>query len=206
MTETPAERKKRFRFWITLSELVGVLALGIAGLNYWDSHRQHADDTRREAAAGAAHSALVLEADMEADGARLALRPANAAQVVQSQRYLFPYAVLGHAMEVSAARPQIDLDWIAGGLRAEIARARKAGSAGADGEGSIPVGVFTTYVEDGDVLTDASLYRLGYAWRGRLFGGPKLALQGISLVRRAVKGDLRQAVEVAGPRRVGASK
>ena len=201
MTETPGERKKRFRFWITLSELVGVLALVIAGLNSWDAHREHAAASRREAvadrAASAARSAVVLEGEMEADGGRLALRTVNPAQVVQSQRYLFPRALLAHAMEVSAARPQIDLDWIADGVRSDVARARKAGAADADGEGSLPVGVFTTYVEDGEMRTDASLYRLGYAWRGRLFGGPKLALQGVSLIRRAVPGDLRAAVEAA---------
>ena len=94
MTETPGERKKRFRFWITLSELVGVLALVIAGLNSWDAHREHAAASRREAvadrAASAARSAVVLEGEMEADGGRLSLRTVNPAQVVQSQRYLFP--------------------------------------------------------------------------------------------------------------------
>ena len=138
---------------------------------------------------------------MQDDGARLALQTLNPAQSVQSQRYLFPHAVLGHAMEVAAARPQIDLDWIAGGLRTRLADERKAGQAGADGEGELPVGVFTTYVEDGEVRTDQSLYRLGYSWRARLLGGPRLALQGLSLQRRSVPGDLRRAVEAAWGRR-----
>ena len=209
MTDTPAARKRRFRIWITLSELVGVLALVIAGANFWENRHERVVDTRRqdaaERAASQAHAAVVLNATMENEGARLSLESLNPAQAVQSQRYLFPHAVLGHAMEVSAAHPQIDLDWIAGGLRAQIARERKAGAAGADGEGHMPVGIFTTYVEDGEMRTDQSLYRVGYGWRSRLFGGPLIALQGVSLVRRAVPGDLRGAVEAAWTRQTGSS-
>ena len=208
MGDEAAARKRRFRLWITLSEVVGVLALVISGLNFWESHHQRVVEARHQAALeqvhSAAHSAVVLSASVQGDGARLFLQPMNPAQAVQSQRYLFPHTVLGHAMEVTAARPQIDLSWIADGLRAEIARQRKAGAAAPDGEGTLPVGVFTTYIEDGDTRTDPSLYRVGYSWRSQLLGGPKLALQGLSLERRAVHGDLRGAVEAAW-RRAGAT-
>ena len=50
---------------------------------------------------------------------------------------------------------------------------------------------------------DQSLYRLGYGWRARLLGGPRIALQGLSLDRRAVPGDLRRAVEAAWTRDKG---
>ena len=207
MSDKAASQKTRFRLWITLSELVGVLALVIAGLNFWENHHERVAEARHQAAVekvqSVAHSAVVLGASVEDDGARLFLQPMNPAQAVQSQRYLFPHAVLGHAMEVSAARPQIDLPWIADGLREEIDRARKAGSAEADGEDVLPVGVFTTYIEDGDTRTDQSLYRVGYAWRSQLLGGPKLVLQGMSLERRAVQGDLRRAVEAAWMRARG---
>ena len=197
MTDTPAARKRRFRLWLTISELVGVLALVIAGLNFWDSHRERVHDARREAAADHAASAryaFVMTSQMEADGARLALQSVDPAQAIQSERYLFPRVVLDHAMEVSAARPQIDLDWIQPGLRAEVARARNPGASG-NGEATLPVGVTATYVQDGELRTDQSIYRLGYAWRSRLLGGPRLALQGVSLIRRSVRGDLRTAVE-----------
>ena len=207
MNDTPAARKRRFRVWLTISELVGLLALVIAGLNFWDSHRQRMQDQKRDVAADHAASAryaFVMSSQMEPEGARLSFQAVDPAQAIQGQRYLFPRAVLDHAMEVSAAKPQIDLDWIAAGLRGEVALARKAG-AGADGEASIPVGVITTYVQDGDLCTDQSIYRLGYAWRARLLGGTRLALQGVSLVRRGVQGDLRTAVETAFRRRTGRS-
>ena len=187
MTDTPAARKRRFRLWITLSELVGVLALVIAGLNFWDSHRQRTQEARHEAAseqAASGQSAFVMSAQMEAEGARLTFQPLNPAQAIQSERYVFPSAVLGHPMEVSAAKPQVDLDWIEGGLRSEVARARKAG-ADANGQATLPVGVLATYVQDGEMRTDQSIYRLGYAWRSRLLGGPRLALQGVSLAAGA---------------------
>lgn len=200
MTAPPvAGKPRRFRLWITLSELVGVLALVIAGMNYWDSHRERADDARRQAAAdraAAAHSAFVMRGEMQGDGARLMLAPLDPAQAIQSQRFVFPADVRAGPVEVAAAHPQVDVDWIADGLRRQVALARKAG-AGADGDGSVPVGVSTTYVEDGEMRTDRSLYRVGYAWRGRLLGGPVLALQGVSLVRRGVGGDLGKAVEAA---------
>ena len=205
MTDKPAAARRR-RFWITLSELVGVAAVLIAALNFWDSHRERFRDADRQTAAekaAQARSAFVVSAEMQADGARLTFRPLDPAQAIQEERYIFPHAVLGHAMEVSAARPQIDLAWIQDGLRTEVTRQRQAG-AGPDGEGAIPVGIVATYVQDGEIHTDRSLYRLGYAWRGRLFGGPRLALQGVSLMRRALSGNLDAAVQAAWARDRGA--
>ena len=202
MSDMPAARKKRIRLWITLSELVGVLALLIAGLNFWDSHRQRSLDARREAVAdrvASGRSAFIMRAEMEGQGARLTFEPLNASQAIQSERYVFPDAVLGHEMEVSAARPQVDLGWIEGGLQDEVAGARKIG-APASGEASIPMGVIATYAENGDLRTDQSIYHLGYAWRSRLFGRPRLALQGVSLIRRSVPGDLKRSVQAAWTR------
>lgn len=199
MSQTPAAKTKRFRVWITLSELVGVLALVIAALSFWDAHRERAVDNRREATAeqvAAGRSAFVISAQMEDDGARLTFKPLNPAQAIQSERYVFPRVILDHEMEVSAARPQIDLSWIDAGLHKTVEAARRSGSP-RDGEASIPVGVIASYVEDGEMRTDQSLYHLGYAWRSRLFGGPRLALQGVALIRRNVPGDLRAAVDQA---------
>ena len=61
--------------------------------------------------------ALVLRAEVVDNGERLMLHPLRDEQAVQSQRYLFPRAVLGHAMEVTAAQPQIDLAWVEEGLK-----------------------------------------------------------------------------------------
>lgn len=194
-----AERKAAWwrRRWVTVGEIVGVAALVIAVLGYLDTHKQHADDLARrtvEAKHEQARAALILTAAADADGGRLTLTPLGAGQAVQGQRYLFPQTVLGHAMEVTAARPQIDRGWFEAGLK----KALEAGTGPKTGEGVLPVGVVTRYIEDGEERTDRSLYRVGFAVRGGgLFSGRKLVLLGLSVVRRGVDADLQSVVDKA---------
>jgi hypothetical protein len=61
----------------------------------------------------------------------------------------------------------------------------------------VPVGVVTTYVEDGEMKTDRSVYAVAAILQGRLLRGSRLQLDGISLQRRGVGGDLKAAVEAA---------
>lgn len=201
--EPPGEARQRraWRRWLTVGELVGLGALLVAGLGYIDAHRDRmaarADRVaaaRRAGDAQAAAHALVLRGEAQDGGARVRLSPVDAGQVVQSQRYLFPQALLDHAMEVDAAQPQIDRAWLpAAAVRLLAARAKGEG-----GEGRIVVGVLTRYVEDGEALSDRSLYQVGYRTEpAGLFGGERLVLQGVSLRRRGVAGDLARAVEQA---------
>ncbi|HXV00108.1 MAG TPA: hypothetical protein VG166_06395 [Caulobacteraceae bacterium] len=193
MSESPQAERKRRRFWLTIGEAAAVIAVVIAGLSYWDSHRQHAEETRRAAEQSQVAAALVLRSAADADGKRLTLEAVDARQVIQSQRYYFPAAILGHAMEVAAARPQIDQGWIAGGL----AKALEAAHAKGDGEARLPVAIVTDYVEAGEARQDRSLYLLGYAWRSRFLAGRQIILQGLALQRRGLALDPRAAVERA---------
>ena len=188
------------RRWVTVGEVVGIAALVIAGLGYWDAHRErHAVSADKASAARqeARREALVLTAAVQDDGARLLLSPLRTGQAVQSQRYVFPSAVLDHPMEVTAAQPQIDRAWIAAGLKGALQAAAKArGEKLAGGEGALPVEIRTSYIEDGEARSDASLYRLGYRLTsGGLFGGRTLILQGVSLVRHTAGGDPQKAVD-----------
>lgn len=195
--ETQAERRKPWwrRRWATIGEVVGVAALSIAALGYLDAHKDRQDEAARrlaEASRQKARAALILTADADKDGARLTLAPLGSGQAVQGQRYLFPKAVLGHAMEVTAARPQIDRGWFESGLKETLDR----GAGPKTGEGTLPVGVVTRYIEDGEERTDQSLYSAGYAVRkSGLFGGRSVVLLGLSLARRGVAGDLQAAVD-----------
>jgi hypothetical protein len=205
MTDAPrsssrSTNKGRWRLWITLSELVGVLALLIAGLNFWDSHRERVSDEKRVAAAeqsaerlAAARSSFVLTARAEADGARLVFQPMASDQAIQSQRFVFPAPVADKP--VTSVQPRLDRDWVARGLKGAVEAARKAKAAGATGEGDLPVGVESTYVEDGEVKTDRSIYRISYAWRTPFLGGPRFTLEGATLRNRAIKTDLQHAVD-----------
>ncbi len=179
-------------FWLTISEIVGVLALIIAGLNYWDSHQQHDQEIRRERAqaqveAAAAQKATAFVAVGEADpqGRSIALHPLKTLQAIQSQRYRFPAEVAEQPIEITAERPRIQVDWVAGGLK----RALGAAHAKASGEATAPVVIETVYVEDGDTRTDVSLYRVGFAWKRGFLGGWEIRLRGVALARRALAGD-----------------
>jgi hypothetical protein len=193
MSETPPGERRRGRFWLSVGEGAAVIAVVIAALSYWDSHRQRAEQTRREAEQSQAAAALVLRADASADGKRLTLESVEPRQAIQAQRYYFPSAILGHAMEVSAARPQIDEGWIAGGLSKALAAIHAKG----DGEARLPVAIVTSYVEAGETRQDRSLYLMGYAWRSHFLGGRQIVLQGLALQRRGLAGDPRAAVERA---------
>lgn len=185
-----AEQKRQRRFWLTVSEVVGVLALVIAGANFWESHHDHVAAEHHQAVQAQAQAAFVMTGVADTDGAKIMIDPLKPAQAIQSQRYVFPTAILNHEMEVSAARPQIDAAWIEAGLR----KALDAAHVKAAGEARLPVGVVTTYVEEGDTQTDTSIYLVGYAYRPRFLAGMKVTLQGLSLGRRAVKGDLQAQV------------
>jgi hypothetical protein len=195
-----SSNKGRWKLWITLSELVGVLALVIAGLNLWDSHRERLRDEKRVAEAeqsaaklAAARSSFVLTARAENDGARLVLQSMSSDQAIQSLHLVFPTDVVDHP--VDTVQPRLERDWMAKGLGKAVEAARKAKAEGATGEATVPVGIETSYVEDGEVRIDHSIYRVSYSWRTPLLGGPRFTLEGATLRSRAVKSDLQSAVD-----------
>jgi hypothetical protein len=187
MTEEP----RRQRIWLTVGEVVAVLALVIAGLNYWESHQQHAEQVRRDQAQTRAASVFVNVGEADKDGRFVSLHPLRPSQAIQSQRYRFPSEVLDHPMEITAESPRIDADWIAGGVR----RVLDDGHAVGTGEARIPVIVETTYVEDGDTRTDVSLYQLGVSWKRAFLSGRQIRLTGLALSRRQIPGDPAQLLQ-----------
>jgi hypothetical protein len=183
---TPKAKPRRQGLWLTVSEIVGVLALILAGLNYWDNHQQRVHDAKLAAAqsqAAQTPEAFVATGASDDGGKTVTLRPLSQAQAIQSQRYRFPGQLLDHAVELSAERPRLETDWIAEGLK----RALDEQHAPASGEWRAPVIIETTYVEDGETRTDVSLYDVGFAWKHELLGGRKVRLQGVALVRRNVR-------------------
>jgi hypothetical protein len=180
-------------FWLTVGEVVGALALIVAGLNLWESHQQHVEATRRAASEDQARAAFVAVGHADRDGRTVMITPVSSAQVITSERYLFPRVVLDSPQEISAAQPRIDVAWLAPGL----SRALEAAHVKGPGHGRLPVVIETTYVEDGDTTVDASLYDVGYDWKPRLFGGEHIRLDGLALVRRRVSGDDRKVVDGA---------
>ncbi|HEX8233726.1 MAG TPA: hypothetical protein VF559_10340 [Caulobacteraceae bacterium] len=195
----PEPKPRTRRFWLTVGEVVAVLGLVLAGLGYWENHRDRQQAQRQEAqkAQAQTRSVFVMRAEADEDGERVLLEPTNPTQVVQTQRYLFPTPVLGHGKEIGAGRLQIDLAWFGDGLKQALKAAREAGAPLPKGEARLPVGVVTRYVENGETRTDQSIYRVGYLAEPGLFGAVKLKLLGATLVRRGVKGDVQAAVNAA---------
>ncbi len=197
----PAARERRRLSWLTVGEAAGVIAVVIAGLSYWDAHREHAVADSQTQAEARAQAAFVMVGSADAKGREIALRALQANQAIQSQRLVFPSVVLDRPVDIVAARPRIEADWIAPGLGRVLDRTHAKG----DGEGRLPVAVVTTYAEGGETRVDRSEYAVGYAWRSRFLRGREIALQGISLIRRGLKGDPRAAVDRLWARDLGAA-
>jgi len=196
----PAPRKKRLPLrWLSLAELVGIAALAIAALGYWDSHREHKlsdqeraaaeQEKKAEAKAGALKLTFLMTGSPEAHGERLRLSTVHPEQVIQTQSVSFPAEVRSDPVETTG-NPRIEAGWFEDGLaRAAHARGTK------QHQGRVPVGVVTEFIEDGQRKTDKAIYLVGYSVHPRLMRGDKVVLEGLSLLRRGVGEDLQKAVD-----------
>jgi hypothetical protein len=200
----PQRRRLPIR-WLSLAEIVGVLALVVAALGWWDNHRERAQQDRERAIADqsraaeahreAARATFLLTGAAEASGDRIRLSSVHPDQVVQTQALVFPSAIRRDPVETTG-NPRIEAGWFEEGLkRAGRDRPEPKGE-----ERRVPVGIVTTYVEAGDMQTDRAIYVVAGRLKGRLLRGSKLELDGVSLVRRGVAGDLQAAVDAAWAR------
>jgi len=194
--EAPLSETSRKRLplrWLTLAELVGVAALVIAGLGFWDSHRERVQtDSERAAAAkerqaerqaGAAKLTFLMSGAPDDAGDKVRLTSVHSDQVIQTQTVWFPAQVRADSVETTG-NPRLEAGWIDDGLRK---------AAGKSKSGRVPVGILTVYIEDGQTKTDRSLYQLGYSLHERVLRGDRVELEGLSLARRGVSGDLQTA-------------
>ena len=182
---------QRRRFWINVGEGAAILAVVISALSYWDTHRERAVTEHQALTQAQANAAFVLTGSAKDGGRRLELAPLKSTQAIQSQQYIFPGAVRPDPVMLSAAGPRIESDWIAAGLGRTLGDAH----AKPNGVSVLPVAIVTTYVEDGDLHTDRSLYHIGYAWQSRFLQGRKISLEGLSLIQRGIGGDPRALVD-----------
>lgn len=201
MSETPSERKRRFRF-LTIAEFVGIAALAVAALGYWDSHRERtltereraaeAQEKKAEARAGALKQTFLMTGSPEGSGDRLKLSSVHPEQVIQTQTLTFPSEIRGDPVQTTG-NPRIEAGWIEGGVtKAEHARGGKGGAGR-----RLPVAIATTFIQDGQSKTDTALYQLGYSAHARVLRSDKVELEGLSLVRHGLGGDVQAAVDAA---------
>ncbi|HEY4030774.1 MAG TPA: hypothetical protein VGM25_10550 [Caulobacteraceae bacterium] len=200
MTAEPPKKRLSLRM-LSVAEIVGVAALAIAGLGYWDSHRerlqQDQERTRAEAAQRAAEAdkgkAQAVAAQQEAvkhallltgvpAAAELRLQTTRPDQVIQTQTLWFPTEVRADSV-ATTGNPRIEARWIEDRLR-RVAKPV---------DHQLPVAIETTFIEDGQSRTDRSLYLIGFSLHGRLVGGPRVEFEGLSLARRSLSGDPQAA-------------
>jgi len=186
----------------SLTEVVGVAALLIAGLGYWDSHRERLQQDQERAKAEAAQRAAdAAKGKAQAQAAQqealkhallligtpangeLRLQSSRPDQVIQTQTLWFPAEMRENSV-ATTGNPRIEARWVEDKLR-RVAKPE---------DHQTPVGIETTFIEDGQTRTDRSLYVIGFSLHGRLVGGPKVEFEGLSLAQRGVTGDLQAAV------------
>lgn len=192
MTEETSRKRLQVR-WLTLAEFVGVGALLIAALGFWDSHRERVREDRDRAAAASERQAqakaaarkmtFVMTGAREDEGGTVRLTSVNAGQVIQTQTVWFPSQLRSDSVETTG-NPRLEVGWIENGLRKKAGKART---------GRVPVGVLTVFIEDGQTKTDRAVYQLGYSIHPRTLRADKVELEGLSLARRDVSGDLQAA-------------
>jgi len=199
MSDTPRPKKRLPLRWLSLAEFVGIVAVVIAALGYWDTHRERAQTDRERAAeaqerkaearAGALKLSFLMTGAPEAGGERLRLSSVHPEQVIQTQSITFPSELRGDAVETTG-NPRVEAGWFEGGLtRAEHARDRKPR------HGRLPVGVVTAFIEDGQAKTDRAIYLVGYTSHARVLRSDKVELEGLSLLRRGVGENMQGAVD-----------
>lgn len=181
-TETPAQRRRR---WLTLGEIIGVLALLISAASLWDSHRARVDEQAAAARARpVAVTPLVLVATVAENGERLELA-ATRDRIIQTQSIRFP-TDFGTAQEDTVGNPHIEAAWFADGLR--------AATPGKHVRGRVPIAITTRYLDDGTLREDVAIYDVGHGWRSRLLASDVPVLEGITVVSRGGK-DLQKRLD-----------
>lgn len=182
MADTPQEREaaRIRRRWLTLGEVIAVLALLISALTLWNSYRErtnaeaeHAHETAQSARKAAT---LVLKATPDKDGRTLALVSRSDDQAIQDQTIYFP-SKLGISPAQTSSDARIEKKWFEGQL---IDARKAAGVEAALGDARMPVLIETHYLADGDAHLDRAIYEVGYVTSHSLIGGTDVHLRGLS--------------------------
>jgi hypothetical protein len=179
----PGSKDSRRR-WLTLGEIIAVLALVISAAGFWDAHRDRqivrtATERPRSAAP------LVLMAIVTDAGDSLAITAAGADRIIQTQTIIFPESLGVHAVD-TVGNAHIEAGWFGDALRKASKPPRR--------DGRLTVGVITRYTDNGIDREDSAVYDIGHGWRSRLLQSDMPRLEGITLVSRGSK-DLAARVD-----------
>ena len=175
MSETPEQRRKRLR-WLTLAELLAVIAVAISALGLWKSWHEERE-TPLAATPTQATVPLTLRGTARKDGRSLLVEPVEAS-----------HSLDGAAVSLGSTKVELagDAQLSAGDFERAVEKFDAAkGEKPGDGLHRLPLRIDARYVEAGQTRRSVANYALVYRWEeGGLFGGRSLRLVGLSLVSR----------------------
>ncbi|WP_285020411.1 hypothetical protein [Novosphingobium sp. fls2-241-R2A-195] len=175
------------RRWITLGEVLTVIAVTISGLTLWNSWSQRSETEagkNADAQRASTKAATLTLVAARTDDDELVLKPASPEQSVQSQSIAFPSALALAAAETTG-EPRIEARWFENALKKARSRARLPDSS--RGDEKLPILVTTRFLADGKLHEELAIYDIGYSIAGRWLGGHSITLRGVSLVARTRK-------------------
>ena len=203
--QSPSEKAEAAairRRWVTLGEVLAVVAVMISGLTLWNSYseRSHAEAEKavEEKKASVRAATLLLKAEPSKEGDRLTIAPIGADQSIQSQLITFPTALaVTHVDTTGDAR--IEAEWFEDGLK----KARRAANRKDQtvGDERVPVAITSEFIADGMTHRDVALYDVGYVLEGRFLGGSELKLRGLSRIGRADAGSAQARLDAIWKKR-----
>ena len=168
MSETPEQRRRRLR-WLTIGELLAVVAVAISALGLWQNWKSADQPTtvveKRQPIA------LTLRGKAQDDGRFLVISPVEPGHALQSLAIQLPGAK-------SAISVGSDGELAAGDLEDALGKETERGK----GTQRQRVRIEADYVEAGEARQASGNYVIAYRWKdGGLFGGRSLRL--VSLAR-----------------------
>lgn len=174
MSETPEQRRRRLR-WLTLGEIIAVVAVAISALGLWKTWQD--EPQKPVLVEKQATVPLTLRGIARKDGRSLLVEPVEAGHSLDSASLAF-----GSIKLELAGNAELDASDLERAVeKSAAAKGQKPG----DGLHRLPLRIDARYVEAGQTRRSAANYALVYRWEeGGLFGGRSLRLVGLSLVSR----------------------
>lgn len=183
------------RRWITLGEVLAVIAAVISALTLWNSWSERSDskaEQRAEAQRASARVATLVLVATNSGEESLLLKSASAEQAVQSQRILLPRP-LGVPPVETTGEPRIEAGWFQHALQ----NAREEAHLPDDSRGDerLPLVIITRFLANGEPHEDVALYDVGYTISGKFLSGHRVKLRGLSLISRMESGSAQEKLD-----------
>ena len=158
------------RRWITLGEIIGVLALIVSALGVWIAWKSSSEDKPTRVVDQKSSIPLALRGTVDGDGGTLTFVPADPS-----------HALEGLTVTIKGSSPiEVGSDGRLSASDVESALKDREKEA-KDVTHSVPVRIDARYVEMGKDRRGGGNYVLRYKWEGGgLFGGRSLHLVGLS--------------------------